>query len=225
MIELRNIKKSYKQGETNLVVLDGLDLTLEDGAFVGISGPSGSGKSTILNIIGCLDRPDSGTVRIDGDDVIGLNDRNLSHLRSSKIGFIFQTFHLIPVLTARENVAWPLSLQNVPRQQRRERADALLDSVGLENHKHKRPSQLSGGQRQRVAIARALVTNPRILMADEPTANLDAVSTLEIIVLLEELNREHGTTLLISTHDDRLATRVKDRLVIDDGKLKVFAHA
>ncbi len=201
------------------MVLNGLDLSLKAGAFATLSAPSGSGKSTLLNMIGCIDHPDSGSVQLDGIDTLGLRDRALSRLRNYKIGFIFQTFHLIPVLTARENVAYPLTLQGVRWRMRMSHADHALAQVGLEDHKHKRPRQLSGGQRQRVAIARAIVTKPKILLADEPTANLDPATALEIIELLGRLNRDHRMTLLVSTHDARIARCARRRLTLADGKI------
>lgn len=221
MISLINVSKHYIVGETSLKVLDAVDLELKSGSINVISAPSGSGKSTVLNLIGCLDVPDSGKIKLDGEDVSNFTDYQLATLRNHKIGFVFQVFHLIPVLTVCENVAYPLALQKVNRKERMAKANIMLKLVGLADHSHKKPQQLSGGQRQRVAIARALVTRPKIILADEPTANLDEVTASEIISLMVRLNREHQTTLLISTHDPQVAKfadrclTLKDRKIVD----------
>jgi putative ABC transport system ATP-binding protein len=222
MIELRDVVKSYRVGEERLTVLNGVNLLLKPGDFAAIAGPSGSGKSTLLHLIGVLDKPDRGCVLFDGSDVVYLNDRAAAQLRNRSVGFIFQSFHLIPVISALENVAYPMVLAGVPAAQRRERAQVLLDKVGLAKFAHARPGKLSGGQRQRVAIARSLACSPRLVLADEPTANLDHNTAIGIMDLLLELNHSEQVTFLFSTHDStvlsyaRRSLRLREGLIVED---------
>ena len=198
--------------------MDHVSLAIQAGEYLSIMGPSGSGKSTLLNIIGLLDTPSSGTYLLDGRDVTSLADEQLAATRSRKIGFIFQFFHLIPRLTAIENIELPLMLAGVPSRQRHERSAALIAGFGLADRQHHRPDELSGGQRQRVAIARAVINQPSVLLADEPTGNLDRSSGVEIINLLEELN-QGGQTLVIVTHDPEIGERARRRVRVVDGRL------
>ena len=218
MIELRDIKKIYELGEEEVRALDGVSLVIEDHEFVAIIGASGSGKSTLMNIVGCLDTADEGTYLIDGTDVSDLSEHDQGVMRNKKIGFIFQQFNLLPKLSAIENVELPLIYQGVGASERRERARAALDRVGLGSRMKHRPNQLSGGQQQRVAIARALVTNPSLILADEPTGNLDSKSTREIMELLKELHAS-GNTLILITHDDEIAAQAPRRVRLLDGKV------
>ena len=220
IVSLRSVSKSYQSGGVRLRVLRDVDLEIEKGEFVVAAGPSGSGKSTLLNLIGGLDRPDAGTVRIDGVDLARRDDRTLAGLRNEKLGFVFQSFHLIPVLTAVENVAWPLVLKGVPRRRRIARSRELLERVGLAEHMHRTPRRLSGGQRQRVAIARALACDPMIILADEPTGNLDRSTALEIMELFASLNRDGGVTFVLSTHDPIVASYSRRRLSLLEGEIK-----
>ena len=220
IISLRAVSKSYPSADTRLRVLRGIDLDLEAGEFVVAAGPSGSGKSTLLNLIGGLDHPDSGTVRIDGVDLGRHDDRTLARLRNEKLGFVFQSFHLIPVLTAVENVAWPLFLEGVERRRRVARSRELLERVGLAEHMHRTPGRLSGGQRQRVAIARALACGPRIVLADEPTGNLDRRTALEIMDLFTSLNRDENVTFVLSTHDPKVVSYASRRLFLMEGEIR-----
>ena len=218
MIELRGIRKIYQLGDEEVRALDGVDLTIQDHEFVAVIGASGSGKSTLMNIIGCLDTADEGTYKIDGEDVSDLTEREQSILRNRKIGFIFQQFNLLPKLTAFENVELPLIYQGVGASERKQRAIAALKKVGLENRLGHKPNQLSGGQQQRVAVARALVTNPSLILADEPTGNLDSHSTRDIMELLRELH-EAGNTLVLITHDTEIAAAAPRRVRIFDGRI------
>jgi putative ABC transport system ATP-binding protein len=221
MIELKQVVKSYQLGETTVQALRGLDFSLEPGAFTALVGSSGSGKSTLLNLVGCIDSPDSGEVLFDGKNVNSLDEDELARLRSEKIGFIFQNFNLMPVLSVEENVELPLSLhRKLTEQEKKSRIQQAILDVGLEQFAHHKPDKLSGGQRQRVAIARALVTNPRLILADEPTANLDSVTAHRIIDLMQELNAKKGVTFLFSTHDEKLIDRVKSVARIQDGVIQ-----
>jgi putative ABC transport system ATP-binding protein len=218
MMELSGICREYVVGAETVHALDHVDLKVERGVYVSIMGPSGSGKSTLLNVLGLLDRPTSGTYRLQGEDVSNLDDNALAAHRQQQIGFIFQFFHLIPRMTALENVELPLVLTGAAPRARRERAASILESVGLKTRLDHRPDQLSGGERQRVAIGRAIVMQPSYLLADEPTGNLDTRSGGEIIEILEQLNR-NGIALLIVTHDSAIGDRARRHLKLRDGKI------
>ncbi|MCS6936310.1 MAG: ABC transporter ATP-binding protein [Candidatus Bipolaricaulota bacterium] len=218
MIQLKNAQKVYPMGEVSVPALRGIDLTIQPGEFVAIMGPSGSGKSTLMHVLGCLDLPSGGVVQLDGHDVTKLDEDTLAQIRGKKIGFVFQTFNLIPTLTALENVELPLFFQGVPRQERRARAAELLSKVGLGGRLHHKPAQLSGGERQRVAIARALANDPEIILADEPTGNLDSESGEAILELLAQLHRE-GKTIILVTHNPEAAAYAQRILRIKDGRL------
>jgi len=218
MMELSGICREYVVGAETVHALDHVDLTIQPGEYVSIMGPSGSGKSTLLNVLGLLDRATSGTYRLQGEDVSNLDDNALAAARQRHIGFIFQFFHLIPRLTALENVELPLVLTGAAPRARRERAAAILESVGLKARVGHRPDQLSGGERQRVAIGRAIVMQPSYLLADEPTGNLDTRSGSEIMQILEQLNRD-GIAVLIVTHDPAVGDRAKRHLKLRDGKV------
>ena len=219
MLKLAGIEKAYKTPGGTVPVLHGLSLEIEAGGLCAIVGPSGSGKSTLLNIIGLLDRPDSGQVFLDGETADFANAAEAARLRNRLIGFVFQSFQLLPRLTAWENVALPLLYRNVPRAERRPRALAMLERVGLADRAEHRPNQLSGGQSQRVALARALVSDPRLLLADEPTGNLDSVTAGEVLTLLRSLSQDFGVTIVIVTHDRDLATACGRRIEIRDGRI------
>lgn len=218
MIELRHVSRVFNVGGQEVRAMDDVSLTISRGDYVSIMGPSGSGKSTLLNIIGLLDTPDSGSYLLQGRDVTGLSDRELAAVRSRSIGFIFQFFHLIPRLSAQQNIELPLLLAGVPPQERHQRSLPLLEAFGLLERKHHRPDELSGGQRQRVAIARAVINRPAILLADEPTGNLDSHSGGEIIALMERLNRE-GLTLMVVTHDPEIGRRAARHIRVVDGRI------
>ena len=218
MIINENVTKVYKMGEIDLRVIKDLNLSIDYGEFIAIVGPSGSGKSTVLNIIGCLDKPTSGKVIIDGTDVTLLNITELANFRGENIGFIFQSFNLIPVLNVYENIEYPLiMIQNLPQKERHERIMKLLKEVDMLDQKDKFPDQLSGGQRQRVAIARALVTNPKIVFADEPTANLDTKTSNQIITLMRNIQKEFNTTFIFATHDEKIVSAVDRIITLVDG--------
>jgi putative ABC transport system ATP-binding protein len=218
VIELEGVTRTYVLGDQPVHALDGVSERIESGEYVAIMGPSGSGKSTLLNVIGCLDRPTAGTCRIDGIDVGALSEEELSELRSSAIGFVFQTFHLVPRLTAAENVAFPMLFAGVPRAERAQRVSRALEAVGLARRASHRPSELSGGERQRVAIARATVMGPKILLADEPTGNLDSSAGAQVMELLERM-QAGGLTLLVVTHDPGIAGRAQRVLWMKDGRI------
>jgi putative ABC transport system ATP-binding protein len=218
VIELNGVFKIYKMGETEVYALNGVSLKIDAHEFVAIIGPSGSGKSTLMNIIGCLDTPTSGKYILDGKEVSCLSDNQLAEIRNNKIGFVFQQFNLIPQLTALENVELPLIYKGVPSSQRHKLAKEALEKVGLSDRIHHRPRQLSGGQQQRVAIARALVTNPPIILADEPTGNLDSKSGAEIMQIFKQLH-SHGNTIVLITHDNHIASQAKRIVKIQDGKI------
>jgi putative ABC transport system ATP-binding protein len=220
VIELKDVHKSYRLGKMLTPALRGVNLKIQSGEFTAIVGASGSGKSTLLNIVGCIDSPDVGEVFLHNRSILSLDDDEKSELRNQKIGFIFQNFNLIPVLNVQENVELPLTIQkNLDRKTRQERVMKVLEQVGIDDFRNHLPDQLSGGQRQRVAIARALVTNPTLVLADEPTANLDSLNANKIIDLMQELNKSTGVTFLFSTHDEKLMSRVKNILRIQDGVL------
>lgn len=224
LVRVEGVTKEYLLGEQVVVALDNITLAIEEGVFMAIAGPSGSGKTTLLNIIGCIDLPTRGKVFIDRREVTGRSADDLADLRARTIGFIFQTFNLFPVLTAAENVEYPLlQLPEVGKEERRERVERLLSVVGLGRQARHMPNQLSGGQRQRVAIARALAINPRIVLADEPTANLDSRTGSDILALMKQINRQYGTTFIFSTHDRRVMA-MADRLVrVEDGHVSMLA--
>jgi putative ABC transport system ATP-binding protein len=218
VIRLEEVSRVYKLGETEVRALDAVTMHIHRGDFVALMGPSGSGKSTLLNVIGCLDTPTSGAYFLDGEPVQGLSEARLAEIRRKKIGFIFQSYHLVPRMTALRNVELPLILAGVDPAERRRRARASLESVALERRAGHRPDQLSGGERQRVAIARAMITTPKILLADEPTGNLDSKTGAEIVALLERLNRE-GLTIVLVTHDPGVAAHARRLLLMRDGRL------
>lgn len=218
MIELTDITKTYRMGEVDITVLSGVSLSITKGELIAIMGPSGSGKSTIMNILGCLDRPSSGSYRFEDREVSSLTDDDLASIRNVKIGFVFQTFNLMPRFTALKNVEVPLIYGGVPARIREERAIPLLQQVGLSERMYHKPTELSGGQQQRVAIARALVNRPPLLLADEPTGNLDSRSGEEILNLLVGLNRE-GVTIVIVTHDPNVAARCRRIITVKDGRI------
>ena len=218
ILNLQNIYKDYQQEKLVVPVLKDVSLTVEEGEYVAIMGPSGSGKTTLMNIIGCLDRPTSGTYELAGENVLKLKDRELSDLRLKSIGFVFQSFQLMPRESAVENVALPLSYAGVRKKERRSRATKALERVGLGDRVNFRPTQLSGGQKQRVAIARAMVNHPKILLADEPTGALDSKSGEQIMELFDSLNEE-GVTIVMITHDPRIAAKAKRIVQIIDGQI------
>ena len=220
VVQVDHVCKDYRLGEQTVRALDDVSLSIEEGVFLAIAGPSGSGKSTLLNLIGCIDTPTSGRVVIDGKDVSGQTPDQLADLRARTIGFIFQTFNLLPVLSAAENVEYPLlQMREIGRDERRSRVAKMLEIVGLSRFASHRPNQLSGGQRQRVAIARALVTRPRIVLADEPTANLDHQTGEGILALMQEINRKSGTTFIFSTHDRKVMSKANRLIRIEDGRV------
>lgn len=219
ILELKDICKSYGSDDMKVPVLKNVSLSVEKGDYIAIMGPSGSGKSTTMNIIGCLDRFDSGTYLLDGEDVSKMNDDALSDVRLNKIGFVFQTFNLLPGETALENVALPLIYAGVPKAEREEKARQGLEAVGLADRTSFRPSQLSGGQKQRVAIARAMINHPCILLADEPTGALDQASGKQVMKLFRQLNKEQGVTIVMITHDASVAANADQTLHIIDGEI------
>jgi putative ABC transport system ATP-binding protein len=223
LVRVENVSKEYLLGEQRVTALRDVTMNIEEGVFLAIAGPSGSGKSTLLNLIGCIDTPTSGQVFIDGQDVSGRTPDQLASLRARTIGFVFQTFNLLPVLSAAENVEYPLlQLPELTKRERLERVGQLLKLVQLAKFAHHRPNQLSGGQRQRVAIARALATQPKIVLADEPTANLDHKTGEGILALMKDINTSLGTTFIFSTHDKKVMAKA-DRLVrIEDGQIRML---
>jgi putative ABC transport system ATP-binding protein len=218
MIELSDLTRHYRVGDQTVRALEAATMTIPDGDYVAIRGPSGSGKSTLLHLLGCLDRPTSGSYRLDGREVAELGEGELASVRGRTIGFVFQFFHLVPRMTAAGNVELPMILAGIPPAERRQRVAEALQAVGLTDRATHRPDQLSGGQRQRVAIARATVMRPSILLADEPTGNLDRASGHEIIELLERMNRA-GLTLLVVTHDTEVSRRARREILLEDGRV------
>jgi len=222
IVSVQNAARYYDDGPVRVEALKGVDLTLEAGEFAALMGPSGSGKTTLLNLIGGLDTPSKGTVALDGQDIGTLDRTGRSDLRRDRIGFIFQSYNLVPVLTAQENTEFVMMLQGVPPKERAQRARETLASVGLAGMEDRRPSELSGGQQQRVAVARAIATKPAVVLADEPTANLDSETKADLIALMRKLNEEQGVTFLFSTHDPdvieaaRRVVRLKDGLIVSD---------
>ncbi len=219
LIDIRDVTKTYEMGaETIVHALDGVSLSIEAGEYVAIMGPSGSGKSTLMNLIGCLDTPSTGSYVLKGREISAMNDDELAQIRNKEIGFIFQTFNLLPRADAVQNVELPLVYSGLPRKERKARAERSLDAVGLGSRKHHRPNEMSGGQRQRVAIARALVNDPSILLADEPTGNLDSKTGEEILALMDDLHRG-GNTIILVTHEDELARHAARVVRLRDGKI------
>jgi len=214
-----DLQKVYSETKVPVYALNGISLEIREAEFTAIVGPSGSGKTTLLNMIGGLDVPTRGEVHINGTNITGLSSRKLIDFRLHNIGFVFQSFNLIPVLTAGENVEFILQLQGVGKKERQQRANELLDAVGLADKIDNRPGDLSGGQQQRIAVARALASKPRFILADEPTANLDSKSTAELLDIMEKMNRQFNTTFLFSTHDSRVMERARRIITIEDGKV------
>ena len=219
MIKLEQLQRHFTLGGQIVKALNNVDLVIEQGEYVSVMGPSGSGKSTLLNALGLLDAPNNGRYLLNDVDTTQLKEQELTRLRANEIGFVFQSYHLIPRLTARENIELPMMLAGVPAKKRHQNAQKLIDRLGLQQRAEHLPNQLSGGQRQRVAIARAIVMEPSILLADEPTGNLDSKSGKEVIELLEELNHQ-GLTLIVVTHDSNIGQRAKRQLVMVDGKIE-----
>jgi len=220
LVQIENVSKIYQTGEIEIAALNDINLSIEKSAFVSFVGPSGSGKTTMLNMIGCLDKPSSGKILVDGKQVDNFNRQKRAAFRGDVIGFIFQSFNLFPVLTAYENIEYPLVMvKNEPAAKRKEMILNVLDSVGMLNQKDKFPDQLSGGQKQRIAVARALVTQPKLVMADEPTANLDKTSSINVIRLMHEMKDKFGTTFIFSTHDPRIMEEAEIKFTLVDGKL------
>lgn len=219
ILELKGIYKNYQQGKMEVPVLKNINFSMEEGEYVAIMGPSGSGKTTLMNIIGCLDQATAGTFFLDGQDISKCSENEMSDIRLHKLGFVFQSFHLLPRQSAVANVELPLNYAKVPKKERRERALKALDRVGLVDRVNFRPNQLSGGQMQRVAIARAMVNNPRLLLADEPTGALDSKSGRQVMELFQRLNEE-GVSVLMITHDPEIASHAKRVVTIRDGELK-----
>jgi len=220
MIKVENVVRNYHAGETVVKALRGVSLEISKGEFLSIAGPSGSGKTTLLNLIGCIDQMDGGEILIKDEKISSMNKKEKTNFRRINLGFIFQTYNLIPVLTAYENVSFVLSLLNLSEKEIQERTMAILKEVGLEGMEHRRPSRLSGGQQQRVAIARALVKNPEIVLADEPTANLDSDTGREILELMKEMNRKHHTTFIFSTHDKMVMEYASRLVMLHDGQIQ-----
>lgn len=219
VIEVKDLKKIYNSSEVKVNALNGIDLNIEEGEFTAIVGPSGSGKTTFLNMLGGLDSPTSGKIVISGTDIGKLSSSDLIDFRLKNIGFVFQSYNLIPVLTAKENVEFVMHLQGRPRKEREERTQQLLEAVGLKGRENSRPSKLSGGQQQRVAVARALASKPKFVLADEPTANLDSKSTENLLDIMEELNKKEKITFIFSTHDQRVVNKARRIITIEDGKI------
>ena len=218
LIEIRNLVKTYQMGDTAVRALDGVDLDLDRGEYVAIMGPSGSGKSTLMNLIGCLDTPTSGSYRLNNQAVSDLNDDELARIRNKEVGFVFQTFNLLSRTSALENVEVPLVYAGVSRKERHRKAKEMLEAVGLADRMHHQPNELSGGQRQRVAVARALVNGPSILLADEPTGNLDSKTGTEIMDLIDKLNKA-GNTIVLVTHEEDIAAHARRVVRLRDGKV------
>lgn len=219
VIEVTNLAKIYRDSEVKVTALDSVDMSIEEGEFTAIVGPSGSGKTTFLNMIGGLDQPTSGSIIIGGTDISKLSASQLIDFRLHNIGFVFQAYNLIPVLTAKENVEFIMQLQNHSKEERELRTMALLKAVGLEGRENSRPNKLSGGQQQRVAVARALASKPKFVLADEPTANLDSKATENLLEIMEELNRKENSTFIFSTHDQRVVNKARRVITLEDGKI------
>ena len=219
IVEVRHISKTFQQGDIAVQALKDVSLSIEKGGFAALAGPSGSGKTTLLNIIGGLDTPDAGSIVMDGNAFADMNRTQLADLRLHKVGFVFQAYNLIPVLSALENVEYVMLLQGVPEKERHERARRILDDVGLENRYHRRPHELSGGQQQRVAVARAIVSGPSIVLADEPTANLDSETGKGLLEIMQEMNRQKNVTFVFSTHDRMVMDYARRLIRIRDGQV------
>jgi len=220
LVEMNNVTKTYQMGETSVSALQDIQLSIDEQSFVSFVGPSGSGKTTLLNLIGCLDKPTNGEVSVNGTTVTDFSSKDAAQFRGSHLGFIFQNFNLLPVLTAYENIEYPLIMvQNLPAKERKEKVLDLLNSVGMLEQKDKYPSQLSGGQKQRVAVARALVTDPKLVLADEPTANLDSVSAFNVLELMRKMQYDLKTTFIFSTHDPKIVKEAEIIYTLEDGKL------
>lgn len=219
MIRIENVIKTYDMGENSVKALQGVSFTIQQGEFVSIMGPSGSGKSTCMNMIGCLDRPSSGLVEINGKETAKMTEKELAELRNKTIGFVFQQYHLLPSMTVLENVMLPLRYQGIEKHLRKEMAIKALEKVGLQNRKSHRPHELSGGQKQRVAIARAMVTNPKIILADEPTGALDSETGKQVLDMFRQINAT-GTTIILVTHDPEIGASTNRCIKIFDGKIK-----
>ena len=219
IVECREISKTYRQGKVSVAALSEIDLFAETGEFLALAGPSGSGKTTLLNLIGGLDVPDNGRIQVGGQPYDELNDAQMADLRLYHIGFIFQAYNLIPVLSALENVEYVMLLQGTPADERRQRAREILDIVGLEGKYDRRPAELSGGQQQRVAVARAIVSSPDIVLADEPTANLDSKTGESLLQLMRQMNRERGVTFIFSTHDPMVMEYARRIVLLRDGRI------
>jgi putative ABC transport system ATP-binding protein len=219
IVQCRNITKTYRQGKVDVTALHGISLDVAEGGFVALAGPSGSGKTTLLNLIGGLDRPDTGRIMIGDKDYAELSDSQMADLRLHRIGFVFQAYNLIPVLSAVENVEYVMLLQGVPKADRRRRARRVLDDVGLAEKYHRRPAELSGGQQQRVAVARAIVADPSIVLADEPTANLDSRTGEGLLRLMQEMNSRRKVTFIFSTHDEMVMAHAHRLITIRDGRI------
>jgi len=224
VIELQHVEKTYNDSEIKVYAVRGVDLTFEEGEFTAIVGPSGSGKTTLLNMLGGLDKPTAGEIMIGGIRISELKGSKLIDFRLHNIGFVFQSYNLIPVLTAKENVEFIMQMQGVPGKQRFQRAKELLDQVGLGDRLDSRPSKLSGGQQQRVAVARALASKPKFILADEPTANLDTKSTENLLDIMEKLNHEAGMTFIFSTHDQRVVNKAHRVITLEDGAVISDIH-
>ena len=218
VIEVKNLEKVY-EGVVPVHAVNGISLTITQGEFTALKGPSGCGKTTLLNMLGGLDQPTKGSIAIGGVDITTLSENELIDFRLRNIGFVFQAYNLIPVLSAQENVSFIMLLQNRPKEEREQRARQLLEAVGLGDKEDKRPGQLSGGQKQRVAVARALASKPQFVLADEPTANLDSQSTANLLDIMERLNKEEGMTFVFATHDDRVIKKARRIISIEDGKV------
>jgi len=220
VVDCAEVTKIYRQGTLQVAALRALTLEVAEGEFTAICGPSGSGKTTLLNLIGALDRPSAGTIRLEGRDLGAMRQRERSHLRRDRIGFVFQAYNLMPVLTAYENAEMVLALQGAPLEERRERVEKILKDVGLEGLENRRPDELSGGQQQRVAVARAIASSPAVVLADEPTANLDSENATLLLDIMEEQNRERNVTFLFSTHDPRVMERARRIVRLVDGRVE-----
>ena len=225
LLEVRDVKKTYRMGKVLVPALRGVSFDVKEGEFLTIFGPSGSGKSTLLHLMGCLDRPDEGEILIDGENVLKLSDDKLAELRLTKIGFVFQFFNLLPRLTALQNVELPLTIAGMPEKEAREKAEKTLKLVGLEARMNHRPFELSGGEQQRVAIARALINDPKIVLADEPTGNLDTKTGWEIVQLMKRLNEEKGQTFIVVTHDPHIAETAHRIVHLKDGVVEGIKEA